>query len=190
MQTQFVSTHPIGHGLHLHQVAPQQQGGRLPPLEVTDGHGRRQKVQEVILDGSGIQEIPMPADGNVIFIVEEGVTLDVKDPETGEYIPLEEWYRRLAERTPPKPQDRYIVVNGDASNIIVEDADGQIIHRCGCFCVWLLGKRLIGCFPGVNASRASTSIDTKWNARIRTLRAHIRERDRRIRIRSITVTNM
>lgn len=129
MQTQFVSTHPIGHGLHLHQVAPQQQGGRLPPLEVTDGHGRRQKVQEVILDGSGIQEIPMPADGNVIFIVEEGVTLDVKDPETGEYIPLEEWYRRLAERTPPKPQDRYIVVNGDASNIIVEDADGQIIHR-------------------------------------------------------------
>lgn len=26
---------------------------------------------------SQIQEIPMPADGNVIFIVEEGVTLDV-----------------------------------------------------------------------------------------------------------------
>ncbi|KAG9045149.1 hypothetical protein FS837_006948 [Tulasnella sp. UAMH 9824] len=130
IQQQFVSTHPIGHGLHLHQVAPHgQQNGRLPPLEVTDGHGRRQRVQEVILDGSGIQEIPMPADGNVIFIVEEGVTLDVKDPETGEYIPLEEWYRRLAERTPPKPQDRYIVVNGDASNIIVEDADGHIIHR-------------------------------------------------------------
>ncbi|KAG9019009.1 hypothetical protein FRB90_007389, partial [Tulasnella sp. 427] len=125
---QFVSTHPIGHGLHLHQVAP-RENGRLAPLEVTDGHGRRQKVQEVILDGSGIQEIPMPADGNVIFIVEEGVTLDVKDPETGEYIPLEEWYRRLAERTPPKTQDRYIVVNGDASNIIVENADGEIIHR-------------------------------------------------------------
>jgi hypothetical protein len=70
----------------------------------------------------------MPADGNVIFIVEEGVTLEVKDPESDEFIPLEEYYRRLAQRPPPK-QERQLVVNGDASNLIVEDVDGTVIYR-------------------------------------------------------------
>ncbi|KAG8895187.1 hypothetical protein FRB99_000714 [Tulasnella sp. 403] len=145
----IVDSHPIGHGMHIHHRRRDGSTSTVPHMEVTDAHGVRQKVQEVLLDGSGTQEIPMPADGNVIFIVEEGVTLDVrthlflnflqeltfskvKDPDTGEFIPLEEYYARLAaKRAAQPPQERFIVVNGDASNIIVEDSEGRLLHRSG-----------------------------------------------------------
>ncbi len=38
----------------LHQGAP-REGHRMAPLEVTDAHGRRQTVKEIILDGSGVR---------------------------------------------------------------------------------------------------------------------------------------
>jgi len=126
--------HEIGHGLHLHH-SDKHNGRGMMPFQVTDAHGNKQDVQEVILDGSGVSskfttnpEIPMPSHGNVIFIVEEGVTLDVKDPETGEYIPLEQYYANMAARRPPQ-QDQFVVVNGDASNVIVEDHNGNVLHR-------------------------------------------------------------
>lgn len=52
----------------------------------------------------------------------------MKDPETGEYVPLEQYYANLAARRPPQ-QDQFVVVNGDASNVIVEDANGNVLHR-------------------------------------------------------------
>lgn len=119
--------HDIGHGLHLHH-RDKHHGRGMMPFQVTDAHGNKQHVQEVILNDSGVQEIPMPSHGNVIFIVEEGVTLDVKDPETGEYIPLEQYYANMAARRQPQ-QDQFVVVNGDASNVIVEDHNGNVLHR-------------------------------------------------------------
>ncbi|KAG8855613.1 hypothetical protein FRB96_006808 [Tulasnella sp. 330] len=119
--------HDIGRGLHLHH-SDKHNGRGMMPFQVTDAHGNKQDIQEVMLDGSGIQEIPMPSHGNVIFIVEEGVTLDVKDPETGEYVPLEQYYANLAARRPPQ-QDQFVVVNGDASNVVVEDVNGNVLHR-------------------------------------------------------------
>ncbi|KAG8990239.1 hypothetical protein FRB93_003284 [Tulasnella sp. JGI-2019a] len=124
----FAVQHDIGRGLHLHHSDKHHGQRGMMPFQVTDAHGNKQDIQEITLDGSGLQEIPMPSHGNVIFIVEEGVTLDVKDPETGEYVPLEQYYANLAARRPPQ-QDQFVVVNGDASNVIVEDVNGNILHR-------------------------------------------------------------
>ncbi|KAG8925316.1 hypothetical protein FRC02_009772 [Tulasnella sp. 418] len=131
-----VRTHHTGgtsRSHHTHNTSSHRTGplAHLPPLDVRDANGVPQKVHEILLDGTGIQEIPMPADGNVVFIIEDGVTLDVKDPVTGEFIPLEEYYANLAQRqqTIHRSQDQFIVVNGDASNLIVEDSNGTILHR-------------------------------------------------------------
>jgi len=108
-------SHVIHLGLHPHH-SDKHNGRGTMPFQVTDAH-RKQDVQK-ILDRSGGGSkfttnpgIPMPSHGDLIFIVEEWVTLDAKDPETGEYIPLEQYYANIATRRPPQ-QDQFMVIKG------------------------------------------------------------------------------
>ncbi|KAG8831168.1 hypothetical protein FRC17_003554 [Serendipita sp. 399] len=103
-----------GHGEHVAVAGVSRQ-----PTILSPGHS---EAPRMLKPGDKMEIDPR---NPPTFVIDEGVTLEIGDEETG-FIPYEEYLAKLASQPPPQTGGTYIVQGG--GDVVIQDESGTVIR--------------------------------------------------------------